>query len=194
MPGLMRTVRRLAPGMRIEVVQKTILSIEEIVDGTADLSLGLMPTTLPKHCVMQTLYEDEYVCVMHKDHPLAGSELTVEAYLDYPHAVIHTGKVPGSFVDSMLAKHGLSRRIVKFSPHFVASVLSIRDTDLLHTAPRRLAEPMLEAAGLVMRELPIKLEPVVLSQLWHARHTLDPLHRWFREQVALVARGGAADG
>ena len=188
LPALMQRVRTRAPAVRIEVVYKSILSIEEVVEGRADVAIGLMPTSLPKHCRIETLYEDEYVCVMHKSHPLANTRMTLDDYIRYPHSVIHTGKAPGSFVDDLLAKQGLERQIVKYSPHFVTSVLSIRETDLIQTAPKRLALPLLDAAGLVMQELPFQMKPVVVSQLWHARNTSNPLHQWFRDQIAQVAR------
>jgi len=188
LPKLMRAVRFEAPGLQIVVVQKSIQSIEEIVDGKADLSIGLMPSSLPKHCFVQKLYEDDYVCVMHRSHPLANSKLTLDGYLSYPHSIIDTGKTPGSFLDDVLAQRGLSREIVKRSPHFVASLLSIGETDLLQTAPRRLAAPLLKSADLVMRDLPFEMKPVVLSQLWHARNNRSPVHRWFREQIVLAAQ------
>ena len=187
-PDLISRISTAAPGVQVEVLQRSIFSIDEILDGIADISIGLMPGNLPKHCMTEKLLEDDYVCVMHKDHPIAAQALTIESYLSYPHSIIHTGKSPGSFVDDALAQLGHTRRIAKRSPHFVASLFSIGKSDLLQTVPRRLVIPLLGSANLVMHDLPFELKPMVLSQIWHARNTNNPTHRWLREQVRLAAK------
>ena len=192
-PELFGAIRRAAPGVQIEVLQRTIFSIDEIVDGRADISVGLMPASLPKHCVTETLLQDDYVCVMHKNHPIAREPLTLENYLEHPHSIIHTGKAPGSYIDDSLALLGHTRRIVKRSPHFVASLFSIGDSDLLQTVPRRLAVPLLGAADLVMHDLPFELRPMVLSQMWHARNNNNAAHRWLRNQVRRAAQTVVAE-
>lgn len=186
-PDLFSQIRQEAPGVQIEVMQRSIFSIDEIIDGISDISIGLMPSNLPKHCVTEMLLEDHYVCVMHKDHPIASDALTIETYLEYPHSIIHTGKSPGSYIDDSLAKLGHERRIVKRSPHFVASLFSIGKSDLLQTVPRRLATPLLDAANLVVHDLPFQQRPMVLSQMWHARNTHNATHRWLRGQVRHAA-------
>ncbi len=182
-PELMNNIRSVAPGVRIEVLQRSIFSIEEIVDGIADISIGLMPRTLPKHCESQFLFEDEYVCVMHKGHPIAHDALTLESYLKYPHSIIHTGKAPGSYIDDELANLGHERKIIKRSPHFVASLFALGKSDMLQTVPRRLALPMMKAADLVLCDLPFDLKPLTVSQMWHSRNTDNATHKWLREQI-----------
>ncbi len=185
LPHLMRSIRSQAPAIEIEIVQKPVLSISEILEGHADLSIGLMPTSTPKHCVVQSLFEDEHVCVMHREHPLAGLKLTINDYLKYPHSIIHTGSSSKNVIDDALQRLGYQRHIAKRTPHFVASLLSIGQTDLLQTVPRRLAEALLQSADLVISDLPFEVKPVLLSQLWHMSSQKNPLHTWLREQIAL---------
>ena len=187
-PALMNNIRTTAPGVRVEVLQRTIFSIEEIVDGIADISIGLMPRSLPKHCASEMLFEDDYVCVMHKGHPIATESLTLENYLKFPHSIIHTGKAPGSFVDDELARLGHERKIVKRSPHFVASLFAIGHSDLLQTVPRRLALPIMKAADLVLHDLPFDLNPLRVSQMWHSRNTDNATHKWLRQQVQIATQ------
>ncbi len=187
LPELIGRIRTAAPRAQVEVMQRSIFSTDEIVGGTTDISIGLMPGPLPKHCMVQKLLEDDYVCVMHKDHPIAGEKLTMKNYLRFPHSIIHTGKSPGSYIDDALAQLGHARRIAKRSPHFIASLFSIGKSDLLQTVPRRLATPLLASADLVLHDLPFKLKPMVLSQIWHARNNNNRPHRWLRNQVQEAA-------
>lgn len=187
-PELISRIRTAAPLVQMEVLQRSIFSTDEIIDGSTDISIGLMPGPLPKHCMVQKLLEDDYACVMHKNHPIANEVLTIENYLRFPHSIIHTGKSPGSYIDDALAQLGHTRRIVKRSPHFIASLFSIGKSDLLQTVPRRLATPLLAPADLVLHDLPFSLKPMVLSQIWHARNTNNPQHQWLREQVYEAAK------
>ncbi len=187
-PELMNNIRSAAPGVRIEVLQRSIFSIEEIVGGNADISIGLMPRSLPKHCESESLFEDDYVCVMHRGHPIARETLTLENYLKYPHSVIHTGKAPGSYVDDELAKLGHERNIIKRSPHFVASLFALGQSDMLQTVPRCLALPMMVAADLVLQDLPFNLNPMKVSQMWHSRNTDNTTHKWLRRQVQMAVQ------
>ncbi len=188
LPAVMKAVRTEAPGLRVEIIQRAVYSIEQIVDGEADLCVGLMPSAMPKYCILEDLFEDRYVCVMHKNHPSAKAALTVDSYLQHPHSIIHTGKTPGSFLDDRLRQMGYTRTIAKRSPHFLASLFSLGETDMLQTVPKRLADALTMSGELVSRELPFELNPLVISQVWHARDNGEPLHQWFRRQITLAAQ------
>lgn len=186
-PSLVSAVLRKAPNIQIDIVRRAIDSIQEVVDDQADLSIGVMPASAPKNLVQQPLFEDRFVCVMHSGHPIAKTHLTLERYLNFPHAIIHTGASPGGVVDDELQRLGRVRRIAKRSPNFTASLLSVGDTELLQTVPKRLAEPLLSTGNLIMKELPFYLKPIQLSQIWNLRNDLDPLHQWFRGQILLAS-------
>ncbi len=194
LPAFMRTVTDNAPNMQIEIVRKDFYSIDEVLDGSADLSIGIVPDTAPKHCMVQKLFNDDYVCAMHKDHPLANSELTMDGYLEYPHATIHTGPSHGSVIDDTLEQLGHKRFIAKRSPHFITSLMTLEESNLMQSTAKRSALALQKAADLVVKELPFPMKPVTISQTWHARHNHNPSHIWFREQVALAAKAPPDDG
>lgn len=187
LPAFMRSVTACAPNMQIELVRKGFNSVEEILVGSADLSIGIMPNTTPKHCMVQKLFEDDYVCAMHKDHPLANSELTMDGYLKHPHATIHTGPSHGSIIDDTLERMGHTRFIAKRSPHFITSLLTLGESNLMQSTAKRSALRLQEASDLVVKELPFPMKPLTISQAWHERHNHNPSHKWFRDQVALAA-------
>ncbi len=188
LPTFMDLVTRKAPYSQIEIVRRGFFSLDEVLDGRADISFGVIPSSVPKHCVVQPLFEDSYVCVMRKNHPLAKTEFTMDEYLEYPHSIVQTGVGSGSHVDDVLRRSGCNRRIAKCSPYFIGSLLSIGNTDLIETLPKRMVEPLLRAGNLVMRDLPFPVEPVTLSQIWHARNSNNISHRWFRHQISLAAQ------
>ena len=188
MPKFVNVMRRTAPLVRIDTVRRSVLSLEEVLNGTSDISIGIAPKSAPKHVAHEPLFKDRYVCVMDKNHPLASEKLTLEAYLEYPHSIIHGGLTPGSIVDGVLSKMGCQRFVARRSPNFLAAVFSIRDTDLLHAVPQRLVAPMLKPAGLIMHELPFSMKPFQVEQMWHTRNCHNHSHKWFRDQLAMVAQ------
>ncbi len=180
MPAIMERIIAESPRIRVRIVHRRIYSISEILDGTADVLLGTVPDNPPKHCVVQPLYDDRYVCLMHKSHPMAERTLTLEDYVRYPHSIVHTGESPSTTIDDQLTKMGLSRTVVKRSPHFVASILAIGDSHIIQTIPQRLAEKITHHSDLVMKELPLDVGPVRVGMMWHMRDAKDPAHIWFR--------------
>ncbi len=187
-PTLMDIITNEAPNIEIVIVHRSIYSAEENLDEGADIVFGAMLPDCPKYCVIQQLFEDRFVCVMRKGHPLTKTELTLDKYLEYPHSIIHTGERPGSHVDSLLEEHGHVRRIVKRSPHWTSSMMSLANTDLLQTVPERLAKSVTFTGGLTIRDLPFELGPLKLAQMWHARSNNDPRHKWFRDKFFEAAK------
>jgi DNA-binding transcriptional LysR family regulator len=55
-----------------------------------------------------------------------------------------------------------------------------------------LPEGFVEATGygheLVIRELPMALQPVHVEMIWHLRHDADPAHRWLRGLLQAAAQ------
>ncbi|MEM7068631.1 MAG: LysR family transcriptional regulator [Pseudomonadota bacterium] len=186
-PKIMERLMADAPGIKLKITHRRIYSIAEVLDGSADILLGTIPESPPKHCVVQPLYDDRFVCVVHKQHPLANRTMTLNDYVSYPHSIIHTGESPGTSIDVALEQLNLRRNIVKSSPHFVASILSVGRTDVIQTIPHRLADMVVQYSDLVVKELPIEVGPVKIGQMWHMRNLKDQAHIWFREVVKAAA-------
>ena len=183
LPRLQARLTRLAPNARIRVVHRRDYSISEIVDGAADLLIGLLPSKPPRHCVNQTLFSDRFVCVVCQNHPLANEPITLEDYLHYSHSIIHTGQTAGTSIDQALKQMGQQRRIARQSPHFVASLMSLAGTTLIQTIPESLANTIAGPLKLVIKELPLPEQTMEIGQVWHTRFDKDPAHRWIRDQV-----------
>jgi len=63
MPRIMERIMAEAPGIKIKIAHRRMYSISEVLDGTADILLGTVADDPPKHCVVQPLYDDIFVCV-----------------------------------------------------------------------------------------------------------------------------------
>lgn len=188
LPAFINLVISKAPDAQIQNIRRDDYSTDEIMNGTADVSLGIMPPSLPRSCLVQALFEDSYVCVMHENHPLANRKLTLDGYLEYPHSITQQGKLQGTQIDDALERLGRTRKVAVRSPYYTSSLLAIAETNLLQTVPKRLVVSLRDKLKLVMHDLPFAIDPIVINQMWHARNNDDPSHKWFRDQILLAAQ------
>lgn len=128
----------------------------------------------------QKLFVEDFASVVRIDHPLTTSELTLDSYIAWPHALITLTDGRVGYVDRVLAQQGVKRRIRLKLPHFLAAPLIVAQTELVLTLPRRLATLFASFADLQVLEPPIQLEEFDYILLWHSRQDADPLHFWLR--------------
>jgi DNA-binding transcriptional LysR family regulator len=185
---------RQAPRVSFHVTPVQREDPQQLRDGTIDLAIGVYDyapySDLPSDLRIQQLFRDHYVCVVRADHPTVGNSLTLAQYAELEHVQVAPRGPPGGYVDELLAKHGLSRRIARALPYFLAALVLVAETDyvltLSVTLVRRL-EGMLRIKT-VQPPRSLGLEPYQVAQLWHPRNDRDPAHRWLRDQVSEAAR------
>ncbi len=185
-PQLMEVLSKEAPRSEIKIHQRTNETYEKILSKDIDVLFGAHFGQVKKNYCRQYLFEDRYVCVMHHTHPLADVEMTVEGFLKYPHSVIHPGIFTDNPIDIYLIEQGLERKVSKVGSNFFASILALKDSSLLQSMPKRMAATVIDAYGLVERELPFPVKSFQFGQVWHAKHDNYPAHKWFRGKIAQV--------
>lgn len=191
LPRLIKLVTREAPGLDIELRTRPADPISQLQSGDLDLLIGVFPTA-PAGFRRQRLYSDSFVCALRRGHPMLrkSKSLTLEQFVQLPHAFITvTGSGRGA-VDQALEKLGKQRRIALRVPQFLAAPRIVAQTDLILTLPRRLAAMMAEQEALVLIDPPLKLAEFQISQLWHERQQSDPRHRWLRDAMVRAADDG----
>jgi DNA-binding transcriptional LysR family regulator len=134
------------------------------------------------------LHDSEYVCVMRRGHPLADTELTLDAYCAAHHLLVtFSGRAHG-FVDEALASLGRSRRIMLTVNQFFTAGRVVSQSDLLTVLPASFVGATGYKHHLVERPLPLRLEPIHVEMLWHLRHDQNSAHQWLRNQLMAVER------
>jgi DNA-binding transcriptional LysR family regulator len=93
-----------------------------------------------------------------------------------------------------LAALGLERTIVAVVPSFPAALAVARASDLIALVPASLVCGEAASASICAFELPVKTQQITVSQMWHPRLEVDPVHRWLRQLTLAVCREPAAGG
>lgn len=188
-PALITAVTAAAPGVRLQFAAKSEKTATPLREGRADLEIGVLGTMGPEVRV-QALFRDRFVGVVRIGHPLAQlSEVSAAQYVAHGHVVASRRGHDTGPVDDALARLGLQRRIVAVVPGFPAALAVARGSDLIALLPASYALRQLQSphqagtAALHCFDLPVAVEGITVSQMWHPRLHTDAGHRWLRELV-----------
>jgi DNA-binding transcriptional LysR family regulator len=191
LPKLMRLLAKEAPGidLRIRTLPEGIA--QPLTEGAFDLAIAPLRTPDEGPSIYaKRLFDERFVCVVRKGHPLDGKRLTIARYAAASHALISPREQEGGFVDDALTKLGLKRRVALMVPHFLIAPHAVATSDLVLTLAARVADALAKPLGLSVLTPPAELglRGFTMSAIWHERTHASPAWRWMREKIASVTR------
>jgi len=158
--------------------------------GEFDLCLGAV-LDIPGARI-EKLFLEHHVCIAAKDHPRVRGHMSLDQYARERHALIgidDTYEPRATWVDQVLADHGLVRRVSLRSRFFVGVATAVAASELISTVPSHLARWAEASFPLQIMPTPIDLPDYPEQMAYHPRFEHDPAHRWLRE----IIRRAAAD-
>ncbi|MEV6495834.1 LysR family transcriptional regulator, partial [Actinoplanes sp. NPDC051633] len=181
-PALARQLSEQAPGVRLRVQQlaphlidnadETLRSVDAIV-----LPPGIL-SDLP-HC---RIFDDEWVCVVAMDAPVAADGLTVDQLGELPMVMTYQTSTAFTPVAKQLEMLGVEFNVQIVTESFLSLPFLVAAVHGVGLIQKRLADRLMSAAA--VRVLPCPFEPVPLIEAlwWHPMYTSDSGHRWLRER------------
>jgi DNA-binding transcriptional LysR family regulator len=190
LPALVAHMKRLAPGVKLELMPLTqeYDYRRHLAGGDVDLVVGnwLEP---PAELHLGRLLSDDVVCLVAEGHPAVGRGWTVQKYLDCEHVApmpMHPGAL--GVIDQHLQAQGARRNIVVRASHFGLIPLMVADSLLVLTTGRLFCTRYTDTLPVKIVRCPVAFPPLTYYQLWHDLTHAAPSQRWLREQVREVAR------
>jgi len=191
LPALQQRLSQLAPHVKLCIRSFTARddALALLDAGEADVAIGVPGGSTPRIPTMP-LFEERFVCVARKKHPLTKKKMTLDAFLACQHLLVSPEGDGVGHVDTVLAQLGRKRDIAVTLPQMYAAPAIVANSDLLAT----MMEGAVQGSGLrdqlALLSLPkeIALAPVPFVLHWHRRNDAHPAQRWLREQIALVCR------
>jgi len=148
LPPLRAHLERAAPGADIKTVSTPPAELEEAMRaGEVDLAVGYFPGLQGAAIYQQRLFSHSFVCIVRKNHPRIGEQITKKQFLQEKHAVVQQEGKSHELFELALAEQGLSRRIALSVPHFLAIPLIIAESDLVVTVPYAVARSFATPVG-----------------------------------------------
>ena len=188
-PALARRLAKAAPGIDLRIVPTAGRAFEMLDAREADLVCTSWSKP-PERFSIQTLVEDDYVCVVRKDHPFARKPPTLLQFAKAKHLLVSPRGDARGFVDDKLAEKGLTRRVSLTVNHFAAAPQIAAESDAVLTVPRLIARRFAPPKTTMTFDCPVAVPPALgrMSMIWHDRLARHPAHVWLRATLLEVGR------
>jgi len=166
-------VRNEAPGVALHLVGVLLPEARE-----ADLDIGVQFGIAPDLRI-QTLYHEEMVPVVRRDHPAAKRRVSPARLATIEHIAVASQRA--KFEELTKPKRGRGwRPPSRIVPSFLAAAALVRASDAYTVIPNRLAATVVEAFGLCRLSVTGPVTKVAIAQAWSPRFDNDPGHIWLR--------------
>ena len=183
LPALLDHLGKVAPGIVIETEIVSNASARRLEDGEIDLAVGFMPL-LDAGFYQQTLFKQNFVCLVARDHPRIGEKLTVKRFAAEAHAVVASSGTGHAIVDKTIARQRIARRVVAHLSSFLGVARIVARTELVVIVPRVLGEVLRTQEAVKLVEPPFALPDYAVKQHWHERFHADAGNMWLRRTMA----------
>ena len=148
-----------------------------------EIDVAMLPLrTVPARFAAQRLYDEDFVVAMRKGHVFARTP-TLTAFCGAQHLLVSLDADPRGFIDELLAKRGLQRRIALTVPTFMMALAHLSRSDLIAALPRRLVERHAARFALAIVELPLKRKSDLIQAVATKAAMLDAGTAWLMELI-----------
>ena len=180
LPELIQKITKLAPGVNVEsYLTPREDTPRELAAGNIDFAID-PPVHTESNLKHQKIYEDNYVLIMRKDHPIAKKgKITLKNYLNLSHVHISKRNSGLGHVDMTLYRLGLTRRIALRAQHYLVAPYILEQSDLVITSIKSFAR----GRELKVFKLPFDINPLILHLYWHSSKDLDPSTAWMKNLI-----------
>lgn len=175
-----------APGVTLQFLTKPDKDSAPLRAGEVDLETGVIDSTTGPEMRAIPLFEDRWVAVLRKGHPLTKGVMTPARFAAAGHILILRRGLHGEEIDAAIRATGPERRIVTIVGGFSSAIALAQQTDLIATVPARHTKGLRQEMETL--SLPVEVAPFTLSMLWHPRMDGDQAHRWLRGCLRQVCR------
>lgn len=193
LPGLLEGLRASAPGIDISIRQLLPVAGEQSPEHawrsafddleSRAMDVAIVPSDhVPVRFARRTLYEDSFVLAMRSGHAFKKKP-TLSRYCDARHLVVSLSGDHRGFVDEVLERQGLSRRVALTVPNFMFALGVLADSDFICALPRRFVMKYAARHGLVAVDSPVPLGRFKLNVVVPQGATTDDGLAWFVMQL-----------
>jgi DNA-binding transcriptional LysR family regulator len=184
--GLIHLMPLVRGGSMDQPWQESLRKLENREIDVAMLPLRMVPPRFEA----RRLYDEDFVVAMRKGHLFARAP-NQATFCRSQHLLVSLSGEPRGFVDDLLARRGLKRRIVLTVPSFMMAVAHLSSSDLIATLPRRLVERHATRFGLASAELPFKRKPDPIQTVATKAAMMDAGIVWLMDVIVDSVTGSA---
>jgi DNA-binding transcriptional LysR family regulator len=182
-PDFLARFSAIAPGCRLSFRSMGYeAGRAALADGSIDLILGIPAPSGP--FLQRTLMAEDFVVLARAGHPVIGRKLDLARYLKCGHLLVSAAGDTRGSVDNALSRIGKERHVVAAVPQFLVGFAAVAGSDMITTAPRRLAKRHAAALGLKQFEVPFPMPGFEVATLRHENTAQDAGLNWLEDELA----------
>lgn len=186
-PVITNVLSQQAPNVQVGIHSKELLGFDALLNGQVDVIIlphdKSQPPSNEKQLVWETVIEDEMICVMRPDHPLAEQSLTIERYLAYKHIGIFDKDLSQPYFEQLLKQQHKARNTVITVADFGSAATVCQQSEFLFTCSKKWFEVANQAQGLIAKPLPFDYGQVVYSMVFNKMALNDQALNWLFKQI-----------
>ncbi|WP_432218850.1 LysR family transcriptional regulator [Pseudomonas kribbensis] len=182
LPGLIRTLRREAPGIDLQISHASREGmVEGLLNGDIDLAAGVLPE-LPGELCSTPLFAERYVCLLDRQSLPAEGVLDLPTYLSRPHVLLEMRGSGTPEIERTLTAMRERRRVAVSLPHWSVAPQFISGTDLILTVASRALNGV-DDKSLIVVPPPFEIAPFTFVSAWHKRRGGDQALNWLNQRI-----------
>ncbi|RDL16197.1 LysR substrate-binding domain-containing protein [Pseudomonas jessenii] len=182
LPTLIRTLRREAPGIDLQISHASREGmLEGVLNGDIDVAAGVFPE-MPNELRSTLLFEERYVCLLDRASLPADGVLDLPAYLSRPHVLLEMRGSGTPEIERALTSLRKRRRVAISLPHWNVAPQFISGTDLILTVSSRGLRDI-DPRELVVVPPPFEIPPFTFVLAWHKRRGGDQALNWLNRRI-----------
>ena len=180
-PTFLSQLLAYAPGISfsIELITQEVLS-EGLEQRQVDMVVGLdSQSVLPSGVIQTPWMDEELVCLAASHNERVGEALDIAQFARETHVELAdiSGLLPSN-IDSCLAQHGLTRRVISKNLNYIAAARVVALTEAIMTLPRQMAERFVTMLPVRLVEPPKELPSLKMTLIQHGLYANDPANVW----------------
>jgi len=182
LPGLIRTLRREAPGIDLQISHASREGmLDGVLNGDIDLAAGVFPE-MPNELRSSVLFEERYVCLLDRRRLPADGVLDLPTYLSRPHVLLEMRGSGTPEIERALTALRERRRVAISLPHWSVAPQLISGTDLILTVSSRSVRDI-DQQQLIVLPPPFEIAPFTFVLAWHKRRGGDQALNWLNRRI-----------
>lgn len=182
LPGLIRTLRREAPGIDLQISHASREGmLEGVLNGDIDVAAGVFPE-MPNELRSSVLFEERYVCLLDRRRLPADGVLDLPTYLSRPHVLLEMRGSGTPEIERALTALRERRRVAISLPHWSVAPQLISGTDLILTVSSRSVREI-DQQELIVLPPPFEIAPFTFVLAWHKRRGGDQALNWLNRRI-----------
>ena len=191
LPKLVAHLRKAAPALTLRITSFTARddAVAILDGGGSDIAIGVPPTVQSGGQILnQPLFEEVFVCIVRKNHPIVRSSLSIETFLGLSHLLVSPQSERFGHVDALLAKRGKRRRLALTPPQMYAAPAIVARSDMISMLMAGVVTASGRGREVLILPPPFKVPSAKFVMSWHRRSDTHPAQRWLRESFASLFR------